>query len=71
MHNLRQVKINQCWNLLDRIEDRTGKMGHEIESLSEILRKFQDSPDRYSTVFYSRLCAFWDNLSFDRTGGRF
>lgn len=57
--------------MLDRIEDRTGKMGHEIDAIASVLKKFQDNPDKYSLVFFSHLCEFWDDLNFDRSIGRF
>ena len=49
---------------LDRIEDVTGSMIHEIPELSEVMRNWQDGmvSDIY---FYEFISKYWDSLNSD------
>lgn len=49
---------------LDRIEDVTGKMIHEIPELSEVMRNWQDGMIN-DIYFYEFINKYWDKLNMD------
>lgn len=53
---------NRIFNLLDRIEDKTGKMAHEIVGLNEKLNHWQKGLVR-DLFFLNYLSKFLDDLN--------
>ena len=60
--NKNEVINNMVWSILELIEDKQGKMGHEIPELKTDLYKFQDGKLR-GIVFYNRLTKYWDTIN--------
>lgn len=62
MNDKEQVIKNSIFNLLDRVEDKTGKMAHEIEEIKYDLEKWQNGEIR-SIYFKEVLNKFFDGLN--------
>jgi hypothetical protein len=57
-----KLSKNHIFNLLDRIEDKTGRMSHELPELAEKLESWQfgNLKDLY---FYNFLTKFFDDIN--------
>jgi hypothetical protein len=53
---------SHIFHRLDRIEDITGKMIHEIPELADKLKSWQDG-DLNDIYFYETLNKYWDSLN--------
>lgn len=60
---MRQDK-NHIFNRLDRIEDLTEKMIHEIPELADKMKQWQDG-ELKDLYFYETLNKYWDSLNMD------
>jgi hypothetical protein len=58
----RKQLVNQIFNLLDRIEDKTNTMAHEIPSIAPYLRQWQDKQVT-DLAFYNFICKEWDKVN--------
>ena len=59
-----QISRNRIFNLVDRIENKTGEMIEEIESLAELFRLWQDGKVR-NPYMINTLSSFLDQLEMD------
>lgn len=57
----KEIQSNRIFARLDRIEDKTGKMAHEIPELTENLKRWQDG--KLSGVYFlEQLNKFLDEM---------
>lgn len=59
--NHKEIQTNRIFKTLDRIEDKTGKMAHEIPELAENLKRWQDGKLN-GIYFLEQLNKFLDEL---------
>lgn len=53
----------RIFSLLYRIEEKSGKMAHEIPEIMENLKKWQDGEIK-SSYFNLTLCTYFDHMDF-------
>ena len=65
--NHAEVLKNRIYNMLDKIEDKTETMAHEIPDIRGALDGWQKSEylESKGLFLYNVLCLYWDNLNSD------
>lgn len=59
--NHKQIATNRIFKTLDRIENKLGKMAHEISAIAPKLKAWQDGKLN-GIYFLEFLNKFWDDL---------
>lgn len=62
--NTDRLQVNQIFNLLERIENKTMTMADHNSMICNELKRWQDGEIRHA-YFYNFLTRYWDSLNMD------